>query len=147
MLIINLLNSLLITIQMRDLQFINSIKKILLKQIPSNEVTKVSFNETNKAEIAFTYTISAVVKTKKGYLIRDYWTVSASNKEEALIILPFIVKAKQRYPKNHAKALVDRFNSSSKALESAIRSRNSHSLFSEEYHKWNEIIKDVMKID
>lgn len=126
---------------MRDAKFIVLVRNILKNNL--QDVSQVNIIETNKAEIAFTYNISALHRTKEGYLSHNYWKVVSSSKDEALAMLPYVVEAKEVYPEAHAKILLKRFGSTKEALESAIRSRNSNSLFSLDYHKWNEIINDI----
>ena len=97
------------------------------------------------AKVAFVYTIECTYKSSKGYSIRDKWVVSSTGMVQAIDLLPLIIKAKTLYSKKHANILRTRFGSNKQALNSAINSRNFEELYSIEYHKWDFIVKDIIK--
>lgn len=125
--------------------FIEQIKEILHDTLKSDDIKNVSVKVDQPAKIAYNYTIECTYKSDRGYYIRDSWDVSCTGMTQCIELLPLIINAKTLYSKKQANALRTRFGSNEQALNSAINSRSFESLYSIEYHKWDFIVKDIMK--
>lgn len=132
---------------MKDKKFIEQIKQTLIDCIDSKNVIDVVIKEDAMIGIAFTHKIKVTYRTWTNHIVIGEWVVNSTGKEQTIELLPLIIEASQSYSKKHASILIERNDTIKAALESAARSRNEQELFSVDYHKWDYIMKDIMKFN